>query len=204
MQRGIFCQEASFTVKFAERRTWLCQSQKQRAGANRDLPRKNVRVEPASVLAEGASWSSRCTALLHPVVKALMTLAIIGTLWVGCSSTRSGGLGVIGAGSRTVHLASDRELDDWEIHNAITRVIDRGDDKFTQADGLILRYHDDWSFDIVMFLCELQIRISDRSTGEVLATSSWSQGRVFHMFPNSSNVVANMLDDLDAKGVFRD
>ena len=110
----------------------------------------------------------------------------------------------------TVFLACDRELDDFTIHNAITQqllsrslsVVDKGSQKGIEGNGLVVRYNDSWSWDLVMFLQSLQIRVLDGKTSEVLATATFRQGKFFHSFPNSESTVEKLFAELDAKGVF--
>ena len=102
--------------------------------------------------------------------------------------------------SRTVCLASDNQLDDWKIHNVISqafqardsKVVDRGDQKFSIANRLIARYDDQWNWDVVMFLSGPQLRTIDGQSGKLLASANWRQTKFFHPFPDSSKIVAEM------------
>jgi len=108
------------------------------------------------------------------------------------------------------YLACDRELDDFTIHNAITRhlqnrglaVVDKESESKIEAHGLVVRYYDSWSWDLVMFLQSLQIRVLDGKTDEVLATATFSQGRFLHSFPSSESVVEKLFAELDSKDAF--
>ena len=85
---------------------------------------------------------------------------------------------------KKAYVVSDRELDDYTIHNAITaelqkrgfRVIDSRDHApASVSNSLVVHYLDHWNFDLiwlpVMYLSSLNIRIIDGNSSEVLATA---------------------------------
>ncbi len=111
---------------------------------------------------------------------------------------------------RVAHLACDWEgRDDWTIHNAITRelkargftVINRTDEKFDTCEGIAVRYFDNWTWDLSIYLDELRIRFIDGRTGDPIFTVSYQQG-VFHGYPNSEDVIKNLFAEIDSKGFF--
>ena len=134
------------------------------------------------------------TSIVFAVVVAAMT---------GCTATRSM-TGHIPHG-KTVYVMSDRELDDYTIHNAIIdelqkrghRVVDAGDKAPASAQGsLVLHYLDDWNWDMCMYLAALNIRVLDESTSEPVAIGTY-RTPFLHTYANSVKEVSLLFSRLD-------
>lgn len=108
-----------------------------------------------------------------------------------------------------VTVISDRELDDWKIHNLIVsqlqsrgyQVRDGGDAKTNPA-TTVFRYNDRWSWDIIMFLRNLDVRLVDGKTGDIYASGGYAAG-LFHLLPASSSATQDIFENLEAKGAFK-
>lgn len=128
----------------------------------------------------------------------------------GCKTYNSSGRPVGKYGSKTVYLVSDRPIDDYSIHSAITvelqkrgfRVIDSGNKAPTSPkNALVLHYMDTWFWDMAMYLRFLDIRILDGKSSEIIATAHFKNGPI-HTFPAPQRVVADMFADMDRQKVF--
>ena len=142
------------------------------------------------------------------MIKALTATVLALALLSGCVSTGASGHYLGTAQRKTAYVVSDRELDDYTIHNAITaelqkrgfRVIDSRDHAPASAsNALVVYYLDHWNFDLiwlpVMYLSSLNIRIIDGNSSEVLATARFNAA--MNTFPRSQTVVANLFTQLD-------
>jgi len=58
---------------------------------------------------------------------------------------------------------------------------------------LIVRYSDDWRWDLKMYLRSFDVMVSDARTNTLLATGSWENSAV-HGFYNEDKVVAKVVD----------
>jgi hypothetical protein len=142
------------------------------------------------------------------MIKALASTVLALALLSGCVSTGASGHYLGRSKPKTAYVVSDRELDDYTIHNAITaelqkrgfRVIDSRDHTPASAsNALVVHYLDHWNFDLiwlpVMYLSSLSIRIIDGNSSEVLATARFNAA--MNTFPRSQKVVANLFTQLD-------
>jgi hypothetical protein len=142
------------------------------------------------------------------MIKALTSTVLALTLLSGCVSTGASGHYLGTTTPKTAYVVSDRELDDYTIHNAITaelqkrgfRVIDSADNEPASAsNALVVHYLDRWNFDLiwlpVMYLSSLNIRVIDGNSSEVLATARFNAA--MNTFPRSQTVVANLFAQLD-------
>jgi hypothetical protein len=142
------------------------------------------------------------------MIKTLTSTVLALALLSGCVSTGASGRYLGTSRPKTAYVVSDRELDDYTIHNAITselqkrgfRVIDSRDHAPRSAsNAIIVHYLDRWNFDFiwlpVMYLSSLNIRIIDGNNAEVLATARFNAA--MNTFPRSPTVVANMFTHLD-------
>ena len=115
------------------------------------------------------------------MIKALTSTVLALTLLSGCFSTGASGHYSGPSKPKTAYVVSDRELDDYTIHNAITaelqkrgfRVIDsRNHTPASASNALVVHYLDRWNFDLiwlpVMYLSSLNIRIIDGDSSEVI------------------------------------
>ena len=140
--------------------------------------------------------------MIKVTISALLSLALLS----GCASTTQG------TGSlkptKPIYVMSDRELDDYTIHNAIIgelqkrgfRVIDSGDKAPASPSGaLVLHYLDNWTWDMAMYLSSLSIRVVDGNTSEVVATGQYNNS-FFHTYPDSRKEVVKIFAQLDASG----
>jgi hypothetical protein len=79
---------------------------------------------------------------------------------------------------KTAYVVSDRELDDYTIHNAITLVLQKRGFRVigsrdhappSASNALVVHYLDHWNFDFiwlpVMYLSSLNIRMIDGNSG---------------------------------------
>jgi hypothetical protein len=143
------------------------------------------------------------------MIKALISTVLALTLLSGCVSTGASGHYLGLSKPKTAYVVSDRELDDYTIHNAITaelqkrgfRVIDSRDRAPASAsNALVVHYLDHWNFDLiwlpVMYLSSLNIRIIDGNSSEVLATARFNAA--MNTFPRSQTVVTNLFTQLDS------
>ena len=139
----------------------------------------------------------------------LLLLPLLVVLFPSCTSTSTTGNGVKTVPNNTFYLYSERELDDYKIHDAITnelttrgyRVIDQKDTAPPQkVTGNVISYLDDWRWDVVMYLDKLTIRIKDGRTSEVLAVTE-SKTKGLHGYPNSAKVVTELFAEMEAKGL---
>ena len=146
--------------------------------------------------------------LLYMKLLTALVLAISLVVYSGCVSTGASGRYQGKSHAKTVYVVSDRELDDYTIHNAITaelqkrgfRVIDSRDHAPASAsNALVVYYLDHWNFDLiwlpVMYLSSLNIRIIDGNSSEVLATARFNAA--MNTFPRLQTVVANLFTQLD-------
>ena len=137
-----------------------------------------------------------------------LTVAISLIAYSGCVSTGASGRYQGKSQPRAVYVVSDRELDDYTIHNAITaelqkrgfRVIDSRDRTPASAsNALVVHYLDHWNYDFIwlpaMYLSSLNIRIIDGNSSEVLATARFNAA--MNTFPHSQTVVAKLFTQLD-------
>src|SRR5258705_9077504 len=92
------------------------------------------------------------------MIKALTSTVLALTLLSGCVSTGASGHYLGTSKPKTAYVVSDRELDDYTIHNAITselqkrgfRVIDSRDRAPASAsDAPVVHYLDHWNFDLI-------------------------------------------------------
>ena len=63
---------------------------------------------------------------------------------------------------------------------------------------LIVRYSDDWRWDIKMYLRSFDVMVFDAKTNTLLATGSW-ENSALHGFYNEDKVVANVVDQTLSK-----
>ena len=129
--------------------------------------------------------------------------AVILVAMTGCTATRSM-TGKIPHG-KTVYVMSDRELDDYTIHNAIIgelqkrghRVVESADKAPASAQGsLVLHYLDDWNWDMCMYLAALNIRVLDGNTSEPVAIGTY-RTPFLHTYANSVKEVSMLFSRLD-------
>lgn len=149
---------------------------------------------------------------INLTMKLLVLLSLLGLsiLSVSCSTTRASGESVRKVPGKVAYLSSDRSLDSHKIHNAITRelqqrgykVIDKGSTPpQSKVNGIVVRYMDVWSWDVVMYLRSLDIKILDGRNSQILSMSNFKNG-FFHSFPNSEKVVNKLFTEFDNKGTF--
>jgi hypothetical protein len=138
---------------------------------------------------------------MKPITSIVSVVILVAV--TGCTATRSM-TGKIPHG-KTVYVMSDRELDDYTIHNAIIgelqkrghRVVDSGDKAPASAQGsLVLHYLDDWNWDMSMYLAALNIRVLDESTSEPVAIGTY-RTPFFHTYANSVKEVSMLFSRLD-------
>lgn len=144
--------------------------------------------------------------LALPVVTSL-TLLILAS---SCTSTSqsSGTAGAL-AGFTTASVEVKEDYSgDPTLRRAITdqlrmRGLKAADTK-SAAGGrhLVVRYADSWTWDLVMYLRELDIDFVDAGTGSSLATASY-QNSFIHSYPDQHEVVSRLFKDLDTKGLFK-
>ena len=143
--------------------------------------------------------------MLAPLFAILSVVAYSGCVSTGVSGRYQGK-----SQPKTVYIVSDRELDDYTIHNAITaelqkrgfRGIDSGNHgPISTSNALVLHYLDRWNFDLlwlpVMYLSALNIRIIDGNSSEVLATARFNAA--INTFQSSQKVVANLFAEMDSQ-----
>ena len=63
---------------------------------------------------------------------------------------------------------------------------------------MIVRYVDDWSWDLTMYLHTLDIQILDARTGELLANGGWKNS-AFHGFYGAGKVTEQVVADILTK-----
>lgn len=63
---------------------------------------------------------------------------------------------------------------------------------------LIVKYTDDWKWDLAMYLRRLDVMIFDAKTNVLLASGSWKNS-TFHGFYSSEKVVTNVVSDTLSK-----
>ena len=74
-----------------------------------------------------------------------------------------------------------------------------GDEGKAGSDAqLLVRYADDWKWDLAMYLRSLDVMVYDHQTNVLIATGSWKNS-LFHGFYSSEKVVAEVVDDTVAK-----
>ena len=131
-------------------------------------------------------------------------------LFFGCAGTvNTSGTNIAKFKDQPAYLVCDHELDDYTIHNAISfelinrgfKVLDLSDKQPDKVSGVVVHYMDHWAWDMSMYLDNLQVRILNGTSGEVLAIGSY-QNSALHSFPNTVKVVSEIFSDFDAKGVF--
>jgi hypothetical protein len=131
-------------------------------------------------------------------------------LFFGCAGTvNTSGTNIAKFKEQPAFLVCDHELNDYSIHNAISfelmnrgfKVVDLSDKQPDNVSGVVVHYMDHWKWDMVMYLDNLQVRILNGTSGEVLAIGSY-QNSGLHSFPDSVKVVGEIFSNFDAKGVF--
>lgn len=143
-------------------------------------------------------------------MKILLSLLLAACcLLSSCSSTETFGRQPAGNVSKTAYLFSGRQLDDSTIHTAITmelqnrgfRVIDCRDQRPAEGvNGLVVRYMDDWKWDLVMYLSNLELSIQNGRNGELLTIGSFHNSKM-HSYPSSKKVIQRMFQDFDRKKI---
>lgn len=88
-----------------------------------------------------------------------------------------------------------RSAVETELRNRGFRVSDN-----PNAD-LTVRMIDNWRWDIVMYLLELDLVFKDARTGLLKAQAHYSNSP-FHGYPSQVNVVRQLFMEMDAKGLF--
>jgi hypothetical protein len=63
---------------------------------------------------------------------------------------------------------------------------------------ILVRYSDDWKWDMAMYLRSLDIQVYDASTGTLVASGSWKNS-VLHGFHGSEGVVKGVMDQIFVK-----
>jgi len=58
---------------------------------------------------------------------------------------------------------------------------------------LVVRYADDWKWDVAMYLRSFDVMVFDAHSKLLLATGSWKNSAV-HLFYSADKVVANVVD----------
>jgi hypothetical protein len=139
--------------------------------------------------------------------KSPFLILLIILLISGCGSYASVDIGLRKDKMQPVaQLACDRKLDDYEMHNAISReltvrgftVIDRSDEQFTTGEGTVVRYMDRWSWDLVMYLHDIKMRFIDGKTGAMIVNASYDQ-HLFHNYKSPDSAVIDVFAAIDAK-----
>jgi hypothetical protein len=67
---------------------------------------------------------------------------------------------------------------------------------------LIVRYADDWKWDLAMYLWSLDVMVYDSKSGTLIATGRWKNS-TFHGFYSSEKIVTQVVDDTLAKANIR-
>ena len=141
-------------------------------------------------------------------LRLLLLLSI--SFLVSCETTGSSGRSISKQGSKAVYIVSDRPIDDYTIHNAITselqkrgfRVIDSGNkEPQLPKNALILHYMDTWFWDVIMYLRVLDIRILDGNNSEIMATAKFKNGPI-HSYANPQRVVSDLFEDMEHQKIF--
>ena len=63
---------------------------------------------------------------------------------------------------------------------------------------IIVRYSDDWRWDMAMYLRSLDVQVYSVSTGELVASGSWKNSAL-HGFHSEEGVVKDVIDQIFAK-----
>lgn len=63
----------------------------------------------------------------------------------------------------------------------------------------MVRYGDEWKWDLVMYLWSMDVSFTDAKTGVVKGTAHY-KNRFWHTFPNPENVTRRMFEAIDSKG----
>lgn len=137
------------------------------------------------------------------------SLALL-TVAPSCSSTaQSSGVSGSLAGFTTASVEVKEDYSgDPTLRRAITDQLRmrglKAADATSAASGkhLVVRYADSWTWDIVMYLRELDIDFIDAKTGSSLATTCY-QNSFIHSYPDQHEVVSRLFKDMDAKGFFK-
>ena len=135
----------------------------------------------------------------------LRVLALISTFFLcacGANYRASGSRGSVPAGSKVV-IQSTSEDADKDIRQAIgAELAMRGHQVIAHSapGALVLDYHDDWKWDIVMYLWSLDIQLAEPS-GRILGTGSFTHKGIHH-YPNNRHVVRDIFAAMDQKGIF--
>ncbi|MBC2741572.1 MAG: hypothetical protein HGJ93_00605 [Desulfosarcina sp.] len=108
-----------------------------------------------------------------------------------------------------VYLVSNNKLDDdYRIHDAIIAelhnrgyiVVDLKDEMPDSVDGIIFSYKDTWSWDFVMVLSTLDIRVLDGHNRKLLGSGYW--GRPFwHNYPKPEDAVSELFREMKFKNI---
>jgi hypothetical protein len=137
------------------------------------------------------------------ILRPLQIMALLGALFsVSCSATYTASGRVTKKGSvQITHNAEDSG--DAGVKAAIkTELIKRG---FTLTESaqsdLIARFSDTWRWDVLMYLSNLEISLTDRRTNQELATGRYRNAAV-HTYPSVKNVVPLIFAKLDEESAF--
>jgi len=135
----------------------------------------------------------------------LRVFALILAMFVcacGANYRASGSRGSVPARSK-VFIQSTSEDADKGIRQAIAAELAmRGHQVVAHSapGALILNYHDDWKWDIIMYLWALDIQLAEPS-GKILGTGDFSHHGIHH-YPNNRHVVRDIFAEMDKKGIF--
>ena len=136
------------------------------------------------------------------VISLVLSLAMLSS---GCATSRKV---VVNPGTsiqpKSAHVVAhgDNSADmDASLQRAFMshglRVTSGPDGQQTDAD-LLVRYADNWKWDMVMYLRALDVQVYDAKTGTLLGSGAWKNSAL-HGYHDRDNVVSNIVDELATK-----
>ena len=136
-------------------------------------------------------------------MKTILTLLAVMCL-AGCAGSYQGAARRIPHGS-AVSIRAISEDKDPMIRNQIAAELLKRGMRVTNErpkSGFELSYHDEWKWDMMMFLWKLGLSIEDTQKGEVIGTAGFRHVGIGHNYPNTRKVVQRLFEEWERSGAF--
>ena len=134
-----------------------------------------------------------------------MLLALVALLSVGCAT--SSNIVVNPGSTQKVHSAyvvlHEGKSSDMDAHiqrelMAHGIQVKAGPEMQRPAADIIVRYSDNWRWDVTMYLRSLDIQVYDAATGTLVASGSWKNSAM-HGYHGADGVVKDVVDQIFLK-----
>lgn len=138
----------------------------------------------------------------------LLLILLLSSWLVSCGhNVTASGVAIPKGKGKKIHLVCDRELDSAEVHDAVKnelhqsgyQVVDHQSKPPANVDGVILHYHDVWSWDMVTLIRTLDVKIVDGRSKYTISQAHYLQKATWP-YPEVDFVVKTVFDKMRAKG----